>query len=148
MKYVYQDRILQMVQSPDFSSCFVAPAEGPMEFYLDISSPPCRADFCYSIVPQGRLFIEDDDGARAVNNLVKYWEWCVKHDKERPVHLIHIVEKSSPGQLVHCRFLAKRMEDDLRPNFHYHLIEIKNWSVPYDTWLPAVREVLQQIAEQ
>jgi hypothetical protein len=119
-----------------------------MEFALDVSDRRCRADFCYTIQPTGRLFIEDDDSARAVSNLIKYWQWCERHPGEARVALVHIVESRNPAQLVHCRFLAERMKKDLEPRFRYFLVEIHNWSVPDEQWLPHLRAVLKEVADK
>ena len=117
------------------------PSSGSREFPLQNR---CRADFCFNIKPAGRLFIEDDDGARAVNNLIKYWIWCEQNPSEMPVHLVHIVEGSSPAQLKNSLFLAEKIKKSVE-RFSYHLIEIKNWQVPSGEWIPLLDAYVQKI---
>jgi len=92
------------------------------------------------------LFVEDDDGARGVNNLIKYWIWCVANPSVKAVHLVHILETSRPAQVISIKFLAEKMQDVVR-GFKYHLITISSWQVPVDSWLPELNEKLKGISE-
>lgn len=104
----------------------------------------CRADFRFNIISGGCLFIEDDDGARGLSNLVKYWIWCDEHPEDRPVHVIHILETSRPVSIHHIEFIGKKMEEQI-PSFYYYIIKIPNWQIPDENWIPKIVNVLQTI---
>lgn len=95
----------------------------------------CKADFCYELKPSGKLFIEDNDPQRAVNNLIKYWEWCLKYPSERPILLIHIIGTKNMSKrnvyFEHCEFLKERMEKDLQ-QLNYYIVPITDWNTLRD----------------
>jgi len=140
--YPYKAAIENSVAA--FSNCFQPPEGGPREYSL---ANRCRADFCYNIIPKGRLFIEDDDGARAVNNLIKYWIWCEQNLEDRPAHLIHIVETTRPAQIRNIKFLERKMRQHIT-RFQFHLLPIDNWQVPDNVWVPKLQQILAQIAKE
>jgi len=137
--YPYKTKIKAAVK--EWPQRFQVPELGVREYLLQNR---CKADFCFVIKPKGYLFVEDDDGARGVNNLVKYWIWCSVHPEDRPVHVVHIIETSRNAQIENIRFLAKRMQEAIS-GFVYHLIPIENWQVPEEVWLPTFRNCLKQI---
>src|SRR6266850_4734502 len=100
--YPYKTKIKAAVK--EWPQRFQVPELGVREYLLQNR---CKADFCFVIKPKGYLFVEDDDGARGVNNLVKYWIWCSVHPEDRPVHVVHIIETSRNAQIENIRFLAK-----------------------------------------
>jgi hypothetical protein len=108
----------------------------------------CYADFCYELGSSGKLFIEDDEAATALNNLVKYWEWSLSHTDQRPIHLIHIIGKDNAACIDHCKFLKVRMENELaNSDFHYHIMTInREWHTP-EKWLPKLSDILVKIAK-
>lgn len=105
----------------------------------------CKADFCFNIIPSGRLFIEDDDAMRGLGNLIKYWAWCELNPDALPVHVIHILETSRPAAIENIKFLGDKMEQQL-PQFTYNIITLDNWQEPYDVWLPQFKDVVANIA--
>jgi hypothetical protein len=139
--YPYKTMIEDAVTAHQDS--FRRPGRGCREYPL---LNRCRADFCFDIMPEGRLFIEDDDGARGVNNLIKYWMWCEDEPDIRPVHVIHILETSLPAQIKAIDFLSARMEQAL-VGFRYHKISIKRWQDPPEEWLDELRLTVASIAE-
>ncbi|MFC1816733.1 hypothetical protein ACFL0M_12540 [Thermodesulfobacteriota bacterium] len=140
--YPYKAKIEEAVGA--FSNKFQIPITGAREYLLQNR---CKADFCFQIHPKGMLFIEDDDGARAVNNLIKYWIWTERNPGSRPIHLIHIVETSLPAQIENLKFLAKKIKKAV-PDFRFHLITLANWQVPDEAWMPKFRETVEKIAEE
>ena len=120
------------------SNRFEVPEEGAREYLLQNR---CKADFCFHIKPQGQLFIEDDDSARGLNNLIKYWIWCEDHPDVGPVHLIHILDTTRPAQVTNIKFLARKMENGI-PAINFHIVKTPNWEVPTEQWLPDLRKIL------
>ena len=137
--YPYKAKIEEAVAT--HADRFCVPDTGAREFPLQNH---CRADFCFHIKPKGQLFIEDDDGARGLSNLVKYWIWCDDHPDERPVHFIHILETTRPAQVENIDFVGQRTEKAI-PGFSFHMIKIANWQAPDEDWLPSLRRVLNAI---
>lgn len=125
----------------DFHQSFTSPT---VEHVLEDN---CRADFRFSMRPAGVLFVEDDDAARAINNLIKYWPWIEKNPDTGPWHLVHVIESSRPAQLKNLQFLAQKMEAAV-PGFRFHLITIKSWSEAVETWLPQLRRTIELIAHE
>ncbi len=143
----YKTAIMELVEDSDRRGLFKKPNQGVMEYPLLLSSGSARADFCYEIGSRGRLFIEDEDAPKALNNLMKYWRWCADHPGMRPVHLIHVIGTDQSIFVDHCRFLRPRIEDDLKANgFRYHIVTLDcHWS-DTDLWLPEVWAVLDEIS--
>lgn len=139
--YPYKSKIEEAVAT--FPRRFLTLSSGPREYLLQNK---CKADFCFPMSPRGILFVEDDDAARAINNLIKYWIWAEKHPDYQPIHLIHIVETSRPAQVENLKFLAGKMQQFVS-NFTFHLITLDNWQLPDETWLPRFRETVKKIAE-
>lgn len=138
--YPYKTKIKESIL---LHSRFRVPAQGASEYRLQNR---CKADFCFDMSPSGKLFIEDDDGARGVNNLIKYWIWCEDNPNERPVHLIHILEMSRPAQVENIKFLAEKVERNV-PQFTFHLIALDSWQQPDESWMPRFREIVARIDE-
>ncbi|WNM56381.1 hypothetical protein [Candidatus Nitrospira allomarina] len=150
MSYPYKNEIHNLVKDDCWSGFFRDPEKSPREFPLRLSDCIGRADFCYEFEESGKLFIEDDDAPRAINNLIKYWRWCLEHHEERPIVLIHIIGDMGGIQIDHCQFLKTRMEKDLtKSKFRYHIIQIEGkanaWATP-ESWLAEVRKILSEIA--
>jgi len=137
--YPYKSKIEQAVK--EHSNLFSIPAAGSREFLLQ---DRCKADFCFIMNPNGRLFIEDDDAMRGLGNLVKYWIWCEAHPLERPVHVIHILETSRSAAIKEIRFLGDKMQEQII-GFTYHMITIPNWQIADEDWLPQFRGILLRI---
>lgn len=98
-----------------------------------------RADWAFAVPSGGWLFIEDDDAARSLHNLTKYWMWLDATGQEGRVDLIHLV---GPGQHAITEFTA-RMAEAAHPAFHYHLVEVPAWS---DTaWITELAATLERI---
>jgi len=144
----YKEQIMNLLQDSSWQGLYKAPQSRVKEYVLTMPYGTCYADFCYELGSTGKLFIEDDDAARALNNLVKYWEWCISHPDQRPVHLIHIIGEDNGACIDHCKFLKERMERELvRNDFNYHIITIgREWHAP-EKWLFKLKEVLTQIAK-
>ena len=149
MGKAYKREIAQLVEAPSWGGLFRVPAAGSArEYPLVLPDGTGKADFCYDLGQSGKLFIEDDDDARALANLVKYWRWCLEHPEQRPVHLVHIIGAVSGLQIGHCCFLKTRMERDLaKHGFRYHLITIDGWDAP-EKCLPKLREVLDAVSRE
>lgn len=129
-----------------FGKYFIKPSSGAREKTLAINGKNVYADFSYDIKNGGKLFIEDDDAPRALNNLIKYWRWCFMNEKYKPIHLIHIIGELDSIYIDHCRFLKEHIENELSRNqFHYHLITHNNqWSNP-DKWLLKIKYTIEEI---
>lgn len=147
----YKKRLDELVRDLCWNGRFSSPSQGPTEYLLDDDG--CKADFCYDILPFGKLFIEDDDPARTLSNLIKYWPWASRRPETRLVYLIHIIGDSGESvYLKHCEFVAAKMRSDLLNvgcRFEYRQIRIDGgpgWHQP-DRWLPEVRRVLARIAQ-
>lgn len=118
------------------------------EDYLKLENEEgqCRADFCYHIPPSGRLFIEDDDTPRGLNNLVKYWRWSCLNKNLHPVYLVHILNTDEGVWANHCRFVGKRMEDELgRDRFRYVPMSVKGDWHAHEKWLPDLKKILDEL---
>ena len=137
--YPYKAKIETAVN--EWSQWFQIPEQGAREYLLQNR---CKADFCFHIGLKGHLFIEDDDGVRGLNNLIKYWIWCLHNPEDRPIHVVHILETSRPAQIANIRFLGERMQESIC-DLQYHMVLIENWQVSDEEWLPAFRQCLMQI---
>lgn len=144
----YKIAISGLVEHRDWEGFFRTPDLGVMEHPLFLSDRSGRADFCYEIGDRGRLFVEDDDAPKTLNNLMTYWRWCAANPDVRPVHLIHVIGSNSGVFVEHCRFLKPRIEADLERNlFQYHIVAHDfQWREP-QRWLPEIRAVLGAIRQ-
>ena len=149
--YEYKARLRELIEDTCWNGRFSSPSRRPREYPLD---DRCAADFCYDVLPSGKLFVEDDDPQRALSNLIKYWPWCTRRPKIKLTYLIHII--GDHGESVHlkqCNFVAEKMREDLSGmglHFEYRQIQIgggPEWQEP-DKWLPRVRAVLADIAHE
>lgn len=140
--YPYKAKIEEAVLA--YPDRFSVPDGGAREYLLQNR---CRADFCFTMKPQGRLFIEDDDGMRGLQNLIKFWIWCEANPSETPIHVVHILETSRPAAIQSIQFLGDKMQQQI-PGFAYHVITLPDWQGPDEDWLPEIRNVLAGIAQK
>jgi len=108
MRYLYKNMIAKLVEDNCWGGLFRAPQSGAEEYPLDLSGSGGRADYCYEFEESGKLFIEDDDAPRALNNIIKYWRWCLEHSQQHPIVLIHVIGFLGGIQIDHCQFLKSR----------------------------------------
>jgi len=142
----YKRAISDLVEDPAWRGVFRRPDLGVMEHPLALSNRSGRADFCYELGGGGRLFIEDEDAPRALNNLLKYWRWCADNPGLNPVHLIHVIGTADSVFVDHCRFLQPRIQEDLKTNgFRYHIVTLDCHWTEAERWLPEVRDILDEI---
>ena len=148
MDNLYKAEIINLLENPSWSGFFKVPSSGAREYPLTSQDGnSCRADFCYELRPTGKVFIEDDEAPTALNNLVKYWRWCLHHPEEHPVHLVHIIGADSGAGIEHCKFLESRMKKELAGNtFQYHIMTVSGQWSAHEKWLPRLKEVLSEIA--
>lgn len=146
MDQPYKTGIANLIEGSCWNAFFSKPSSGAREYPLKMPPRTCYADFCYDFGTAGKLFIEDDDAERGLNNLVKYWRWCLLNPGQQPVHLIHIIGADNGVCLDHCLFIKERMEKELESNcFKYHILTInKQWHA-FEGWLPKLKEILTRI---
>lgn len=122
-----------------------APDDGPDREYPLVAGDDgrhFRADWAFHLVGGGRLFIEDDDAARALHNVTKYWMWMSARDVRERVHLVHLV---GPGASDLAEFVGRRIQAE-RGSFRYYLLRVADWD-DADTWTTALARVLDSLAE-
>lgn len=146
MDQPYKAHITNMMEDSCWNGVFKKPLSGAREYPLLLTSSVCYADFCYELSSSGKLFIEDDDATRGLNNLVKYCRWCLLNLDQQSNHLIHIIGADNGACLEHCKFIKVRREMELVTNgIKYHIMTIdKNWHTP-DMWLANLKEALTRI---
>lgn len=143
----YKAEIIRLLEDASWGGFFKVPVSRVREYQLTLErGRPCLADFCYELSPAGKLFIEDDEAQTALNNLVKYWRWCLQHPEERPVHLVHIIGAASGAWIDHCGFVAERMQNELT-GFHYHPMTVNRQYANHEAWIPELKKILTRIVE-
>ena len=148
MDNLYKAEIINLLENPSWSGFFEVPSSGAREYPLTLQDGNrlCRLLLRIAAHREG-FFIEDDEAPTALNNLVKYWRWCVHHPEEHPVHLIHRIGADSGAGIEHCKFLESRMKKELAGNtFQYHIMTVSGQWSAHEKWLPRLKEVLSEIA--
>jgi hypothetical protein len=153
MGNVYKDEITKLLRAYVEIGTFAIPPmshkHGREEcLKLENDEGQCRADFCYYIRPSGRLFIEDDDSPRGLNNLVKYWRWSRLNEDIHPVYLVHILNTDRGVWANHCKFIGMRMEEEMgRKKFRYLPMSVDNKWHDHETWLPHLKNILDEVSQ-
>ncbi len=111
------------------------------EYPLGIQGRPRRflADFAFRLPEGGWVFIEDDDAARALHNVAKYWMWMEDQDVSGVVHLVHLI---GPGARELPRFMGELVER-ANPRFRHHVVEVERWED--EAWQDDLATIIERV---
>ena len=133
-------RPIERLAAERYGAALRVPKRGARAYPLPVGGRTYRADFAYRLPDDAWLFVEDDDAARAVANVAKYWRWLDAAPAGTRAHLVHLIGPRGPGAIELASFVSEQVPASL---LDYRPIAVEDWHG--GAWLDALTRTLDAV---